>query len=68
MDAIQQHNAKEEKGFFDATTWDYFKQDKMAEVSGLRKRNHFEQNRKRHVFDEGNFLFKENMWNWIVIL
>ncbi|XP_014010312.2 atlastin-2 isoform X3 [Salmo salar] len=53
MDAIQQHNAKEEKGFFDATTWDYFKQDKMAEVSGLRKRNHFEQNRKRHVFDEG---------------
>ncbi|XP_024280876.1 atlastin-2 isoform X1 [Oncorhynchus tshawytscha] len=25
----------------------------MAEVSGLRKRNHFEQNRKRHVFDEG---------------
>uniref|UniRef100_A0A4W5NN42 Atlastin GTPase 2 n=1 Tax=Hucho hucho TaxID=62062 RepID=A0A4W5NN42_9TELE len=25
----------------------------MAEVSGLRKRNHFDQNRKRHVFDEG---------------
>ncbi|XP_052354648.1 atlastin-2-like isoform X2 [Oncorhynchus keta] len=25
----------------------------MAEVSGLRKRNHFEQNRKRHVCDEG---------------
>ncbi|KAM9395859.1 atlastin-2-like isoform 1-T1 [Salvelinus alpinus] len=25
----------------------------MAGVSGLRKRNHFEQNRKRHVFDEG---------------
>lgn len=50
-----QQTAREEKSFFDVSSA-RFQYSKMAEVSGLRGRNHFEPNCKSRVVDDGKQL------------